>query len=438
MKTILTLLGLLCIAWQLEAQEERDTLRNKNWNLHAQATVIPQYHFPFSAAYTGTNSLLTEETAKTSFTATLYLGRRLWKNAAIYFNPELAGGSGLSKALGIAGFVNGETFRIGSPQLKLFLARLYIEQRIALGKDLSTDEDDLNQLQGKTPARYLSFRLGKYSLADFFDDNAYSHDPRTHFMNWSLMSNGAWDYPANTRGYTEGLVVEYHAPRFAARASASALPTTANGPDLDLDFSRSLGLTLELEKTYWVNKRKGIIHLLMFRNETKMGNYRDAVKASPTHPDITSVREYGHTKTGICFSWEQELSGKLGAFLRAGWNDGNNETWVFTEIDQNLSGGIVIQGSAWKRKPDLIGFAFSLNGISSPHLDYLRAGGYGFIIGDGYLNYSREFILESYYQFAIPKWHIALSPDYQFVLQPAYNKDRGPVHVIGLRFHVEF
>jgi len=438
MKSILHLTWLFFSCQLLLAQEANDSVRNKNWNLHAQATVIPQYHFPFSAAYTGMNSLLTEENAQTSFTATAYIGRRLWKGAAIYFNPEVAGGSGLSKALGVAGFVNGETFRIGSPQLKLYLARLFIEQRFALDKSVTYEEDELNQLQGKTPAKYISVRVGKYSLADFFDDNAYSHDPRTQFFNWSLMSNGAWDYPANTRGYTEGVVAEYHTPLFAVRASASALPTTANGPDLDLDFSRSLGLVVELEKSYFVKKRKATVRLLLVHNTTKMGNYREAVAQAPADPDITSVREYGHTKSGICLSWEQELTNTMGAFLRGGFNDGKNETWVFTEIDQTLSGGVVFKGEAWKRKADVLGVAFSLNGISEPHRDYLKAGGYGFIIGDGALTYGQELILETYYQLAFPKWHFSLSPDYQFVLNPAYNKDRGPVHVVGLRLHAEF
>jgi len=439
MKTILTALILVCTGSILFAQEAADSLKNKDWNLHGQTTVITQYHFPFSAAYTGQNSLLTEERAQTSFTATAFIGRRLWKNAAIYFNPEVAGGSGLSKALGVAGFVNGETFRIGSPQLKLYLARLFFEQRFALGKETTYEDDDLNQLQGKTPEKYISVRIGKYSLADFFDDVEYSHDPRSQFFNWSLMSNGAWDYPANTRGYTEGIVAEYHTPKFAARFSASALPTVANGPDLDLDFSRSLGLVLELEKNYHVKSRKGTVRLMLAHNQTHMGNYRDAITAATVNdpPDITSVRKYGHTKYGFGLSWEQELSSSLGAFVRLGWNDGNNETWVFTEIDQNFSGGLEWKGNSWNRKSDRLAFAFSLNGISDPHRDYLKAGGYGFIIGDGNLNYSRELILEAYYKLAFPKWHIALSPDYQFVLNPAYNKDRGPVHVVALRLHVE-
>jgi high affinity Mn2+ porin len=267
---------------------------------------------------------LTEEPAQTSFTATAFLGRRLWKNAGIYFNPEVAGGSGLSKALGIAGFVNGETFRIGSPQLKLYLARLFFEQKFALGNETTFDEDDLNQLQGKTPAKYISVRIGKYSLADFFDDVEYSHDPRTQFFNWSLMSNGAWDYPANTRGYTEGIVAEYHTPKFAARFSVSALPKVANGPDLDLDFSQSIGLVAEVEKNYFVNSLKGTVRFLLIHNKTHMDNYNDAVKASPVNPDITSVREYGHTKSGFGISWEQQLSNTLGAFVRLGWNDGKN------------------------------------------------------------------------------------------------------------------
>jgi high affinity Mn2+ porin len=169
-----------------------------------------------------------------------------------------------------------------------------------------------------------------------------------------------------------------------------------------------------------------------------MGNYREAVAQAPADPDITSVREYGHTKSGICLSWEQELTNTMGAFLRGGFNDGKNETWVFTEIDQTLSGGVVFKGEAWKRKADVLGVAFSLNGISEPHRDYLKAGGYGFIIGDGALTYGQELILETYYQLAFPKWHFSLSPDYQFCSKSGLQQRQRTVHVVGLRLHAEF
>jgi high affinity Mn2+ porin len=420
------------------AQLLRDSTARENWNLHLQATIIPQFHFNFGAPYSGQNSLRTSEGVATSFTNTYYIGRRLWKNAALYFNPEIAGGRGLSDAYGIAGFPNGETFRIGSPDLRLYVARLFLEQKFALDQRTGYQEDDFNQLQGRVPVKYISIRAGKFSLADFYDDNAYSHDPRRQFLNWSLMSNGAWDYPANTRGYTVGLVLEYHGSSGDIQFSASQEPTYANGPVLDSHISKAYGLTLEGEKTFHVKGRKGIIHLLLFHNVARMGNYEEAIRVNPAAPDITAVRAYSKSKSGITFSFEQELNSNIGLFLRAGWNDGKNETWAFTEIDQALSGGLVLDGIKWKRPGDTWGFAFSLNGLSGPHRDYLKAGGYGFIIGDGQLNYSGEMIFESYYSFRIPQLHLFLSPDYQYVLHPAYNLDRGPVHIVAARVHLEF
>ncbi|MBO9203565.1 MULTISPECIES: carbohydrate porin [Niastella] len=419
------------------AQSPADSTKDRRWSFHAQATSIWQYHPTFPAKYTGKNSLQTSEPGQISFTGTLYAGIRLWKQAAFYFNPEVAGGSGLSSALGIAGFPNGETFRIGSKQLKVYVARLYLEQKFAIGKGTDWEPDDLNQVQQHTPATYLSIRAGKFSIADFFDDNTYSHDPREQFMNWSLMSNGAWDYPANTRGYTVGAVLEYHTPHWAVRIGVTQVPTYANGPVLDDQIANAHGITTEGEKNIRINKRPGIIRLLLFHNLARMGNYEEAVKNTPV-PDIVAVRNIPRSKNGIGISLEQEISTYAGIFVRGSWNDGNNETWAFTEIDHSLSGGIVWDGAVWARKNDELGAAVVVNGISTPHRNYLKAGGYGFIIGDGNLNYSNEAIFEAYYKFRFPAVFLSISPDYQFVLNPAYNKDRGPVHVFGIRAHVQW
>jgi high affinity Mn2+ porin len=435
MRILATLLLLTVYKFAL-AQSPADSLKDRGWTLHAQATSIWQYHPGFSAKYTGKNSLRTSEPGQVSFTGTLFAGRRLWKQAAIYFNPEVAGGSGLSSATGVAGFPNGETFRIGSKQLKLYVARLYLEQKFAISSETTTPPDDLNQVQQHTPATYISVRAGKFSLADFFDDNTYSHDPREQFMNWSLMSYGAWDYPANTRGYTIGAVVEYHTPAWAVRAGITQMPTYANGPTLDDHIGKAHGITVEGEKNILINNRAGIIRLLLFHNLAKMGNYEEAIKNTPV-PDIVAVRNDPRSKNGAGISLEQVIGNHAGIFVRGSWNDGCNETWAFTEIDRSLSGGIVWDGAAWSRKHDELGAAVVVNGISGPHRDYLKAGGYGFIIGDGNLNYGNETIFEAYYKFSIPVIFLSLSPDYQFVLNPAYNKDRGPVHIIGVRAHVQ-
>lgn len=205
-------------------------------------------------------------------TATVFLGRRLWKNGALFFNPEVSGGSGLSGASGVAGALNGETFRVASTTPTLYLARLYVQQRFALTTETQDQSDDLNQLAGPAPVRYLNVTAGKFSLADYFDQNSYSHNPRTQFLNWSLMSAGAWDYPANTRGYTAGVLLEYVSPGLALRAASTLMPTTANGPRLDYDYPNAHAETVELTKTYRVRGRVGAVRLLGFRNVAGMGN----------------------------------------------------------------------------------------------------------------------------------------------------------------------
>lgn len=415
------------------------------WSLHFQQTVIKQWHSEFSSPYEDSLSLRSRENAKLSLTTTLFIGRRLWKNGAIFFNPEVSGGSGLSGASGMAGALNGETFRVGSQEPVLYLARLFVQQRFALGTEAENDEDDLNQLSGSRPTRYLSVTAGKISIADYFDQNSYSHDPRTQFLNWSLMSAGGWDYPANTRGYTGGLVLEYISPGLALRAASTLVPTYANGPVLDYHYGTAHAETVELTKTYYLRGHTGTVRVLGFRNIAGMGNYGQALSGpwpyvqGQYRPDVTSTRMDGRTKTGFIVNAEQEVSKTVGVFGRLSYDDGKTETWAFTEIDQSLSLGVVSTGARWHRPTDRLGLAAVSNGLSPTHRDYLAAGGYGFIIGDGRLNYGREFITELYYNIDLPKYHAAITPDYQLVVNPAYNRDRrGPIHVVAVRLHVEF
>ena len=412
------------------------------WSLHFQQTIIDQWHGNLHLPYAGAYSLADRESAKLSLTTTLFIGRRLWKGAALYFNPEVAGGSGLSSARGIAGFPNGETFRIGVADPVLYLARLYLRQTFALGPETSVDEDELNQLAGPRPTRYLSLTLGKFSVADFFDQNSYSHDPRTQFLNWSLMSAGAWDYAANTRGYTVGGMVGYVGPAFTARFCSALLPTVANGPVLDFHYGTTHAETAELARAYHLRGRAGTVRLLGFRNVAGMASYRRAVaQAAGTgqRPALETDRQPGRTKLGFGLNAEQEVGANVGLFARLNYNDGRNETWAFTEIDHSASLGVVSTGTRWRRPDDRLGAALALNGISPAHRAYLAAGGYGFIIGDGALSYGPEGIGEVYYSLTLPRYHASISPDYQFIVNPGYNRDRrGPVHVAALRLHLEY
>ena len=410
--------------------------QDKNWSIHFQQTVIPQHKPKINAPYSGEFSLSDTSETQTSLTTTIYLGRRLWKGAAAFYNPELAGGSGLSQARGIAGFTNGECFRIGNPSPTIYTARLFLRQDFALKNSKTEIEGDApNSIGGKRPINRFTVILGKFSIADYFDNNSYAHDPRSQFMNWALMSTGAWDYPANTRGYTWNVVAEYVREKYAIRAASSLVPTTANGPDLNWNWNGNNSNTLELEKSTTFFGKEGKLRALAFYTTTYMGSYAEAIKQ--TNPDVALTRKDGRTKYGFGINYEQELTKESGLFLRASWNDGNNETWAFTEIDHSVSGGFV-KDNLFGRKQDRLNIGFAVNGISDLHRQYLAKGGYGFIIGDGKLpNYGLETIFEINYNAKITDW-LSVTPDYQLVINPAYNQDRGPVHAMALRFHTEF
>ena len=339
---------------------------------------------------------------------------------------------------GIAGFPNGEIYRIGDPTPQVTVSRIFIRQTFALSDRDTMFSDDIDQLAGLQPSKRLTLIFGKISMTDYFDNNSYSHDPRSQFMNWALMSNGAWDYPANTHGYTWGFVGELSLSPWAFRLSGAMVPTEANMSDMDQNIGKANSETMEIERSYEIGSQKGIIRALGFYTQARMGNYEQALQLPPGQIDIVQTREYGRTKHGFGLNIEQAFSDNIGFMLRAGWNDGINETWMFTEIDQTISSAVLLDGALWQRKGDNLGIALVLNGISQDHRNYLEAGGYGFLIGDGHLNYSPEFITELFYMFTLPEFHLSLSPDYQFVLHPAYNADRGPVHVFGMRAHVGF
>lgn len=434
-KLILIYIALLTFIHIAAAQ---DTLKTQRTNAHFQQTIISQYKPAFSALYTGHNSLITNQETQTSITTTFFGGTRLWKGAEAYFNPELSGGAGLSQTLGVAGFPNGETFRVGGTQNKIYIARLYFKQNFEWGTEKDTIEDDLNQLAGVRSKRYFSFSVGKFGMADFFDGNNFSHDPRTQFMNWALMDNGAWDYPANTRGYVLGLYTELGQPTWALRFAFTLVTTQANQSIWDSKVGKANTETIEYEKRYSIGGQKGTFRILTFLNNGKFGNYKLALQQNPTAPNVDSTQAYGRHKYGFGINTDQYITKDFGVFAKASYNDGHTETWFFTEIDRSLTFGGVLKGSAWKRADDELGLAFIANGLSADHKKYLAAGGYGFIIGDGRLNYKPEMITEFYYKVNAYQKKIWLSPDYQFILHPAYNADRGPVNVLGFRAHVEF
>jgi high affinity Mn2+ porin len=427
-----------------EAKEEKsdaaapsaEAPKDEWYSIHGQATVVSQGNWKFRSPYVGPNSLLPLLNYRTTNTDTLYLDTRLWQGAELAFNPEVSGGRGLSNTLGMAGFPNGEATRVGALAPTPYVARLFLRQTFGLDGDVERVEAGPNNLAGVRDIDRITFTVGKMSASDLFDDNRYSHDPRTQFLNWSLMYNGAWDYPANTRGYTYGATVEFNTRYFALRYGVFAEPKEANGQDLDPRFLRANGQIIEAEERYEIGGHPGKLREWTFLNHAHMGNYRDSLAEMPVDPDITATRAY-RFKYGFGANVEQELTTNLGAFLRAGWNDGRTESWAFTEIDQTVAGGLQLNGTLWSRPKDTAGLAAVINNLSDAHKDYLAAGGVGFIVGDGRLRYGPEEIVELYYNW-VPKDWLLVTADLQGCNNPAYNRDRGPVAIFAIRVHMAF
>ncbi|MBS1687233.1 MAG: carbohydrate porin [Bacteroidetes bacterium] len=435
MKFIISTITALLLSCTLYAG---DTAAQR-FNIHFQTTYIYQYMPAFHADYSGANSLKNAEEKDNSITATLFLGVRLWKGAELYINPEVAGGGGLSGAFGLAASTNGETFRVGDPSPTLYLARGYLKQTIALSKGTDEVQDAANQVQINDPKNYLRFYIGKLSLGDLYDNNLYSNSPRTQFMNWALMNNAAWDYAANLRGYTYSFITQLQYGSRAYKAALATLPVVANGGELNTDLSQEFSVNAEVDQAYKIHGQSGTVRLLGYVNDGHMGNYNQAIAqaGSSNPPDVISTRKYGTTKAGFGINADQQINSALGLFARLGWNDGKNETWCFTEADRTLSIGANVNGNKWHRDNDNIGIAFVVNGLSQEHKQYLADGGLGFQLGDGKLNYGHETAVELYYSFKPLATGIWFTGDYQLVVNPGYNRDRGPVSVFAFRLHVE-
>jgi len=419
-------------------KKEKDETGLAKWlSAHGQATTVSQANWPFRSPYVGLNSLRPNADLDSTSTATLFLASRLpWANGEIVFNPEVAGGSGLSGTTGMAGFPNGEATRAGKPEPTPYIARLFYRHTIALGDEIETVEDAINQPAGTRPKDRLVWQVGKFAALDVFTDNAVSHDPRVSFLNWSLMTNGAWDYPANTRGYTYGSSWELSVGDWSVTYGVFGEPTVANGASIDPRFLQANGHMLEIEREFKVNGRTAKVQFAPYMNRAHMGNYSEAIALNSDAPDVTATRRY-RIKYGFVASYEQELTDDLGLLARYGWNDGHSETWAFTEIDRNGSVAMLLRGTRWGRADDRVGFAAVVNGLSGPHRDYLAAGGTGFIIGDGRLNYAPEWVGEVFYNWRV-RPGLFVTFDMQGVINPAYNRDRGPVALAAVRLHYEF
>lgn len=437
------ILFIIAISFNPKANAQDALLKDSGWNFHFQFTGIVQYNPAFTSPYTGQNSFLPKSDPAYSVTTTAYIGKKLWRGASVFFNPEMAGGQGLSSTLGIAGFPNGETFRIGEAKPVVYVARIFLRQQINLDKNhFDTLEDGVNQVREWVSQKRLTINFGKFGIADFFDQNSVSHDPRSDFMNWSLMNNGAYDYAANTRGYTGSLVIEYYTPGWVLRGGTALMPVYANGPTLNFNWVKTNSETFEIQKDYAIHGLPGTTRLLFYYNTSKAPAYQTVIddykNGTDTSLDVVSGKAYGGKKYGLGININQAINKNLNGFFRFGWNDGKTASWAFAEIDNSLSLGLRYYGIGKGRATDNVGLAFVSNGISSGHREFLSIGGYGFMIGDGRLpHYSREDIVELFYEVKLFE-QLYATLDYQFVANPAYNPDRGPVSLLAARVHVSF
>lgn len=410
--------------------------------LRGQATLIHQTLLPFHSPYAGVNSLPSISQGRLSDTYTLYAGARLSPQVDAFVNPEMARGGGIGDALGLASFTNGDVIRNPSLGQDPYLARYFVRWSLSTGRGEEDVEADDNQFAGKRPIHRLVLTGGKFGSNDIFDTNTYSNSTRTQFMNWSLINNPAYDYAADTRGYTQGLSAEWIQPGWALRMGSFLMPVVANGIALDSHPKDSRGDQIELEfhSGLLSNHDKAGIKFLAYRNIATMGDYDASLAlAGGKIPDITATRQRGRVKYGFGLSLEQPLaeSGETGLFARLGWSDGRTESFAYTEADDHASLGLQISGRKWRKSGDLAGLALSSNGLSGPHNRYLAAGGVGFLLGDGSLSYARENLFEGYYLKELSS-RSNITFGTQLIANPGYNRDRGPVATFSVRLHYHF
>ena len=411
--------------------------------LGAQIDLIGQRLGSFRSPYEGPNSLDAHGDRQASQLFGAYGGLRIGARFSAYIDAEMVRGAGISRVVGLAGLTNGDVIRQGSADLGNgpYIARAFARYVIPLSR---TSYDTLSrapdQMPAPVPAHRLEITAGKLATSDIFDLNRYANSTRTQFMDWGLFQNTAWDFAADTRGYTNGIEIGYVSPTWALRAGSFQMPTKANGNDFDPKLALARGDNIELTLT--PRKDGPTLRLLGFVNHARMGRYAAAIAegvARDSAPDIVADDKPGRVKYGFGANLEAPLadSGETGAFFRIGWNDGATESFAFAEVEHQLSGGVQLSGAHWSRKEDRLAVALLVSGLGPLHHEYLAAGGSGFLLGDGALSYSVEEILESYYRAQLGRF-IQVSPDVQLIRNPGYNRARGPATVASLRVNVRY
>jgi high affinity Mn2+ porin len=409
--------------------------------LSGQINVILQMHPAFPALYSGDHSLRPTSERATSTLLTLCTGVSLGDGIEFIFDAESAGGRGISDALGLAGFTDLDVVRNPTLGAAPYVARIMLHQMIALGPERMSVEANPLAFSRSVPMRRIEWRIGKFGTADFFDLNAVGSDSHLQFMNWTVDNNGAYDYAADTRGYTWGAIAEYHNGAWGLRFGEMLMPKVANGIDMDWNIVRARGENLEVEWHPVILNRPTAVRVLSYVNHANMGDYRQAVQRFESGidamPVIEKTREQGRIKYGFGLNADQQITTALRGFVRWGWNEPRHESFAYTEVHNSLAFGADYNGSRWRRALDKAGGAFVTNGLSEDHARYLALGGQGFLLGDGALAYGREDIMEFYYTAHV--WRgLFGSGDFQHIVNPGYNQHRGPVSVFGARVHVEF
>jgi hypothetical protein len=424
---------------------------NARYWVSGQANSILQMHGHFRSPYEGPNSLIDDFETKASEVATLYLGYQLRPNTRyntdLIVDVENAGGRGISQELGLAGETNVDVVRDPTLSIGPYLARGEIHLTFGLTDEMADQDRGPFALASKVPVRRFEIRIGKMSLPDSFDVNFVGSDSHLQFTNWTIVNNGAWDYPADTRGYTVAGILEYDDRIWSARYAIAAMPTVANGIDLDWALSRANGQNWEFELREGLfakllnPKREGAVRLLSYANHAHMGDYRGSVQqylaGQVTTPDIVKTERFGAVKYGFGLNTEQEVTDNLRLFGRFGWNEDQHESFAYTEVGQTVLFGGDYAGHSWHRLNDKVGVAFVSNAIKRDHQNYLHYGGLGFLLGDGSLTYGPEDILEWYYNAHLWRGLYAATGG-TYIAHPGYNRDRGPVYVTTVRLHIDF
>jgi high affinity Mn2+ porin len=412
---------------------------SEDWAVHSQATVIEQYHPAFRSPYRGTNSMDPGSRGNETVNATGYLGTRPWDGAEAWANGEIDQGFGLSNTLGVAAFTNGQGSKVGKSEPYFRLHRLFFRQTFDLGGEGEDVAPSANQLGGSRTHDNLVITVGKFSTVDIFDANSYAHDPANDFLNWAVIDTGSFDYAADAWGYSYGAALEWNRGDWSLRGGLFDLSRIPNATELTRGFGQ-YQVDAELENRFHLGGRDGKAKLLIFANRGDFGAYKDAVAFGTAHAQIpdTAVVRRPSFRPGMTVNLEQSITDDLGAFLKAGLTDGSREADEFTDIDNSLATGLALKGTSWARNDDTIGLAFESAGVSRSAQLYFAAGGLGILVGDGRLpHYGRENVLEAYYSAGLIKG-VALTADYQFIANPAYNPDRGPISILGLRLHGQF